>query len=585
MIQMIRRLLVFSGTQRKNLIVSFVLSLVDSFFAMLPVMAILTMLSEMLKVLSGGSMNPASIWISFVIMLLSIGGRIVFGNIASLKRTFGSFAMCAEKRLEIGEHMKRVPMGYFSENRLGEITAAVTTTLGDIETSAVSVLEKIAGGFIHAAVIGGWLLFYEWHIGLLMFAGLALSMLIYAAMQTAGKRLSPRRQKAQADLVTAVLEYVQGMAVVKTFGLGEKSGRMVDAAIDESAKANTVLESSFSTLTAFYQTVFKLAKSAILIIAPYLLLGGEITIEKCLLLLISSFMVYASVELMGSVASIARVVEVSLDRLDAVLKTPVLDEKGDDLAPKHFGVEMQDVSFAYGDKDTISNVSFSVPQHTTCAIVGPSGSGKTTLCSLLARFWDVRQGCVKVGGYDVRDYTCDSLLRNFSIVFQNVYLFEDSIENNIKFGKPTATHAEVVAAAKKACCHTFIMSMPEGYDTKIGEGGSSLSGGEKQRISIARAVLKDAPIIILDEATASVDPENERELQLAIHALTQNKTIIMIAHRLATVRHADQILVLDEGRIVQRGTHQQLMKEEGLYRRFVNVREQAIGWRLQKEGI
>lgn len=583
MTKMIKRLLKFSGGKRNDLIASFVFSLLDSVFEMLPIMAILTVLSGLLTVAEGGVMAASTIWASLGIMVISIAGRIFFNNLSCVKRTLGSFAMCAQKRLEIGEHMKRVPMGYFSENRLGEIAAAATTTLGDIENNAVSVLERVAGGFIHAIVIGVWLLFYEWRIGLLMFAGLAVSMLVYAGIQRAAKRLSPRRQAAQASLVTCFLEYIQGMGVVKAFGLGEYSGKAVNEAICESAKANILLESTFSALTGVYQTVFKLSRSAILVVAPYLLLGGEITPVKCLLLLVSSFMIYSSVELVGSMASVARVIDASLDRLDAVMDTPVLDEHGSDIAPKHFDIELQNVSFTYGKEDVLHDITITIPEKTSCAVVGPSGSGKTTLVSLIARFWDVREGKISLGGHDVRDYTCDSLLKNFSIVFQRVYLFEDTIENNIRFGCPNASHEQVVAAAQKACCHDFISALPEGYRTKVGEGGASLSGGEKQRISIARAILKDAPVIILDEATASVDPENERELQSAISALTEDKTIIMIAHRLSTVRNADQIIVLDEGRIVQRGTHRELMKQDGLYRRFVNIREQAIGWRLEGE--
>ena len=583
MTNMIKRLLKFSGGKRNDLIASFAFSLLDSVFEMLPIMAILTVLSGLLTVAEGGVMAASTIWASLGIMVISIAGRIFFNNLSCVKRTLGSFAMCAQKRLEIGEHMKRVPMGYFSENRLGEIAAAATTTLGDIENNAVLVLERVAGGFIHAIVIGVWLLFYEWRIGLLMFAGLAVSMLVYAGIQRSAKRLSPRRQAAQASLVTCFLEYIQGMGVVKAFGLGERSGKAVNEAICESAKANILLESTFSALTGVYQTVFKLSRSAILVVAPYLLLGGEITPVKCLLLLVSSFMIYSSVELVGSMASVARVIDASLDRLDAVMDTPVLDEHGSDIAPKHFDIELQNVSFAYGKEDVLHDITITIPEKTSCAVVGPSGSGKTTLVSLIARFWDVREGKISLGGHDVRDYTCDSLLKNFSIVFQRVYLFEDTIENNIRFGCPNASHEQVVAAAQKACCHDFISALPEGYRTKVGEGGASLSGGEKQRISIARAILKDAPIIILDEATASVDPENERELQSAISALTKDKTIIMIAHRLSTVRNADQIIVLDEGRIVQRGTHRELMKQDGLYRRFVDIREQAIGWRLEGE--
>ena len=326
--------------------------------------------------------------------------------------------------------------------------------------------------------------------------------------------------------------------------------------------------------------VFKFARFAILIVSPYLLMNGETTPEKCLLLIVASFMIYTTVELAGSTAAVARVVDASLDRLDSISKMPLLDEYGTDFAPKTYDITVSNVSFAYDENEVIRNVSFSVPQGTSCAVVGPSGSGKTTLCSLIARFWDVNEGEILLGGINVKDYTCDSLLKNFSIVFQKVYLFEDTIENNILFGKPQATREEMILAAKKACCHDFISALPDGYDTKVGEGGANLSGGEKQRISIARAILKDAPVIILDEATASVDPENEQELQQAISELTKNKTLLMIAHRLNTVREADQILVLDDGQIVQKGKHLELMHQEGLYRRFVEIRENAIGWEL-----
>ena len=583
MIHLIRRLLDFSGKERNALIVSFIFSLLNAIFEMLPIIAILTVLSEMFSTVDGGLMSASTVWKSFVIMLASIAGRIVFSNLSCMKRTIGSFSMCANKRLEIGERLKRIPMGYFSDNRLGDIAAAVTTTLEDIENNAVTVLEKVAGGFIHAIVIGIWLLSYEWHIGLLSFIGLGVSLLIYVGIQKAGKRLSPKRQEAQVNLVTGVLEYVQGMGVVKAFGLGETSEKGMNAAIEESADANIRLERVFSSLIGIYLTVFKLVRSSILIVAPYLLLGGEITSVKCLLLLVSSFMIYSGVEMFGSMASIARVIEASLDRLDNVLDMPVLDEQGTDIMPEHFDIELEHVSFSYGGENVIRDVSVKIPEGTTCALVGPSGSGKTTLVSLVARFWDVQEGNIRIGRYDVKEYTCDSLLRNFSIVFQNVYLFEDTIENNIKFGASDATHEMVVKAAKKACCHDFISELPEGYQTLVGEGGASLSGGERQRISIARAILKDAPIVILDEATASVDPENERELQQAIAELTKDKTILMIAHRLSTIRNADQILVLDKGCIVQQGTHQALMQQEGLYRRFVDIRKQAIGWQISVE--
>ena len=239
-------------------------------------------------------------------------------------------------------------------------------------------------------------------------------------------------------------------------------------------------------------------------------------------------------------------------------------------------------SFGSGENrvQVLKGIDLAVEKGEFCVLLGPSGSGKSTICNLVARFYDADRGAVSVGGHDVKEFTCESLLRNISMVFQNVYLFHDSVENNIRFGRPEATHEQVVAAAKRACCHDFILSLPNGYDTIIGEGGSTLSGGEKQRISIARAILKDAPIVILDEATSSVDPENEQALLSAIQELTKDKTLISIAHRLSTVRNADQIVVIDQGRIVQQGKHTDLLQKDGIYRKFLSLRTRATGWRL-----
>ena len=462
MIRLFQRLLLFSGLQKKRLIRSFLAYLVSSFFEMIPIMAILTVLTGILKRLSGDVMPESTIWISLGIMIVSVVGRIVFVNLSAKARTLGSFAFGSEKRMEIGERLKRAPMGYFNENRLGDITAAVTTTLGDLEQQSVTIMENVAGGFIHAIVIGVWLMIYEWRIGLISLAGLAVALIVYSLIGNVGRKYAPRRQAAQAGLVTAVLEYVQGMGVVKAFGLAERTGKAVDAAIEESKEANIVLEKAFSKMTALYQTVFKLARAAILVFAPYLLAGGSITPEKCLLLLVSSFMIYAAVEVAGSMSSIARAVEASLDRLDNIMDIPSLDENGADLVPENFNIEVKNMSFGYGEKEVLHQISLSVPQGSSCAIVGPSGAGKTTLVGLIARFWDVKEGQITLGDRDVREYTSGSLLKNFAIVFQNVYLFEDTVENNIRFGRPDASEDEIIAVAKKACCHDFIMTLPEG---------------------------------------------------------------------------------------------------------------------------
>ena len=293
-----------------------------------------------------------------------------------------------------------------------------------------------------------------------------------------------------------------------------------------------------------------------------------------------SFVVFASLEPISDSAHTLSVIDDAMDQLDALKGSSFIDENGKNIPLSHYDIELKNVDFGYDSRQVLKNVSFSIPEKTSTAIVGPSGSGKTTICSLLARFYDPNSGSITVGGHDLREMTCDSLLSNISMVFQNVYLFNDTIRANICFGKPDATEEEMIAAAKKARCHDFISALPQGYDTVIGEGGGTLSGGEKQRISIARAILKNAPIIILDEATASIDPENEHLIQSAISELTKGKTIITIAHRLATIEHADQILVVDDGRIAEKGTHSELISQDGVYKRFIQIREQAEGWRI-----
>ena len=302
-------------------------------------------------------------------------------------------------------------------------------------------------------------------------------------------------------------------------------------------------------------------------------MDGRISLPYCMTFLFCAFTVYSDLETMGNSAFLSKKINTELDRLEEVTNIPKMDTITDKLNPANYEISLKDVSFGYGSRKIIENISLNIPEHTTCAIVGPSGSGKTTLCSLIARFWDVQEGSVCIGGQNVKNYTADSVLDCISMVFQKVYLFHDTIENNIKFGNPKATLDEVMEAAKRACCHDFIMALPDGYQTVIGESGSTLSGGEKQRISIARAILKDA-------ATSSVDPENEQALLSAIEELTKNKTLISIAHRLSTVQKADQIIVIDNGQIRQKGTHKQLSQEDGIYRNFLKLRVEATGWQL-----
>ena len=377
-----------------------------------------------------------------------------------------------------------------------------------------------------------------------------------------------------------ILEYIQGMGVVKSFGFEKDSSKSISTAIQDSNKGNLKLVYAVAPYIALQQLVVRVFSVLLLILALYLYTVGTFSLVYGVLFVVLSFTVFNNLESAGSQITMLQMLASSIDTANSVDDTPVMDENGAEITPKNTNIVFENVDFSYSTRKILDHVSISIPEKTTTAIVGPSGSGKTTMCHLIARFWDVNTGQITIGGIDIRNFTLDSLMKNISMVFQNVYLFADTIENNIKFGCPDATHEQVVEAAKRACCHDFISALPDGYNTVIGEGGGTLSGGEKQRISIARAMLKNAPIIILDEATSSVDPENEDKLQQAIEALTHDKTIIMIAHRLKTVRSADQILVLDNAHIVQRGTHAELIQQKGLYADFVAARREAIGWKL-----
>lgn len=422
--------------------------------------------------------------------------------------------------------------------------------------------------------------FYSLPMALLSLAGLAAGLLVLRVIQKRATIFTMKVQGAQEKMVTEVLEYIRGIAVLRAF-LQDKEGQSaVYQAFESRRQAAYEQEHAAAGIMKLYSFVFKLTSCGLLFLASVLYLKGAFPLSYCLMFLVSSFLIYAELETMGDGAFLARKINNELDRLGLIADIPSLDRTDRSFGPGSSDIELRDVTFAYDSRTVIDRVSLTIPQGTTCAIVGPSGSGKTTLCNLIARFWDVQQGGVLVGGQNVKNFTVDSLYNQISIVFQNVYLFHDTIENNIMFGNPDVTHEQVAEAAKRACCHDFIMALPDGYNTVIGEGGSTLSGGEKQRISIARAILKDTPIIILDEATSSVDPENEHALLAAIGELTKGKTLITIAHRLSTVRTADQIVVIDKGRIVQKGTHSELARQEGIYRRFLKLRSESIGWRL-----
>lgn len=572
----LKKIFAFSGSRRGLLKRSMAVAFVGAVFSALQFGALMVVLEAMLADDRGGR----TAWVALGIMLLSIAGRAAASYVSNLQQTKTGYFMVAEKRIHIGDRLRYIPMGYFDQNSLGNITAVVTTTLGDVENAAARCLVAVVGGILNTLAFALALFFFDWRVGLVVLLGIVLYLTVTELSQKHNGKTGPDRQRAQENLVEAVLEYLQGMSVVRAFGLGKDSGQTVRKAIDGSCAKNLKLEYSAVPWMALQQLVVRAASVAMIVVSLLLYLGGGMGLASCLLMLIASFLVFGNLESAGNMSALLQMLGASMDKANSIDDTPTMDIEGKDLSPADASVSFEKVDFSYEDRKILDDVTFRVPEKTTTAVVGPSGGGKTTLCSLIARFWDVQGGSVRIGGRDVRDYKLDSLMKNISMVFQNVYLFNDTIENNIKFGRPGATHEQVEAAAKAACCHDFISALPDGYSTVIGEGGGTLSGGERQRISIARAMLKDAPIVILDEATASVDPENEAELQKAIDTLTHDKTIVMIAHRLKTVRHADQILVLDGGRIVQRGTHQELEAQPGLYADFLKAREEAIGWKL-----
>ena len=561
-----------AGTWKKGLVFEFLRSIFEA-FQFIALLIVLRALVEQ-------NVTAATAWVAFGTMAVSVAGAALFWYLAHNSEGQANYRMCGDKRIHIGERMKYMPMGYFNSQSLGALTAAATTTMEEIEGMSFAVIARTVVGIIRTLVFTVAILCLDWRVGIVFLLGVLLFLWVNAGLLKKSRQLSPERIHAQTALVDAALEYIQGMSVVRAFRGSRAAEKTMNEAIGQTEQKNFKLERKRIPYNVLEQIVLRVAAVAAILLSVWLFLHGSMSLFTCLMMTVSAFLVYSELESAGEMFFMLPMIDASISQVDAIDQAPRMDEGGSVRTPQSRDITFDHVDFSYGERKIIQDVSFTVPEGTTTAIVGPSGSGKTTLTSLMARFWDVDSGSVKLGGIDVKDYALDSLMSNFSMVFQTVYLFNDSIENNIKFGKPDATHEEVVAAAKAARCHDFISALPEGYDTVIGEGGATLSGGERQRLSIARAMLKDAPIVILDEATANVDPENEADLQEAIEALTGGKTIIMIAHRLKTVRRANQILVLEHGRITQRGTHEQLIQEPGIYADFIQVRQRAANWKI-----
>lgn len=577
MIQIFRRFFDFCGeTNKRKFTKSIFLGVLKALFEALKIPAIAVTLQGVLS----GKLTAQHILLSLGIMLFSIAGNAFANYRSTMLQCEAGYGTCADKRIEIAEHLKYLPMGYFNQNSLGYITSVATNSMEALADVATRVVMMVTQGILTTAVVVLMICAFDLRIGGITILGVLLFFAVNSLLQKKAKEIAPTKDAADRKLVEKVLEYIQGIAEVKSYNLTGEKSKALNCAVDENTAANIKLEITFVPLMFLQSLTAKLIGVAIAGVSVAFYLNGTMELLNAVVMVIAAFILFGALDSAGSYSALLRNVDLNVSKAQSVLDMPTMDIDGQDITPTNYDIDVENVEFSYGKRKIIDGVSVHIPQKTTTAIVGPSGGGKTTLCHLIARFWDVDRGCVRLGGMNVKDYSMDSLMKNFSFVFQSVYLFQDTIANNIRFGQPDAPMDKVIDAAKKACCHDFIMALPDGYETIIGEGGANLSGGEKQRISIARAIMKDAPIIILDEATANVDPESEQELTAAIEALTKEKTIMMIAHRLKTVRHADNILVIDGGKIVQSGTHDELMHQGGIYRRFVESRELAVGWKV-----
>ena len=559
--------------------------------------------AHIVTMMLSGEQNFSRYVTAGIIALCGYFGKVLFSCLSTTISHTATYYTLRDLRENITAKLARVPMGTILDTPSGQYKTTIVDRVEGMESTFAHLIPEMTANVLVPLVIAVYLFLLDWRMALLSLVTLVVGL----AVMSAGMKNYPVKWegavKAGKQMANAIVEYIGGIEVVKAFSQSAGSYKKYSDAVNYNANYYVDwMHENQKTMSA-YNAILPSVLICVLPCGFAFWLSGSLELSTFLSIVIFSLGLIGPIiaaftftddlavlgtnveeisQLLnaGNMASLLQMLAASMDTANSIDDTPVMDEKGADITPKSSEIVFNKVDFSYADRKILDQVSFTIPEKTTTAIVGPSGAGKTTMCNLIARFWDVNAGKITIGGTDVRDFKLDSLMKNISMVFQSVYLFADTIENNIKFGCPDATHEQVVEAAKKACCHNFISALPDGYDTVIGEGGGSLSGGEKQRISIARAMLKDAPIIILDEATSSVDPENKDELQRAIEALTHDKTIIMIAHRLKTVRNADQILVLDNAHIVQRGTHAELIRQKGLYADFVSARQEAIGWKL-----
>ena len=563
----------FSKKRQGSLVKILILSFIEGIFVMLKMIAIILAVNAMFN----SNLMDNYIYKVMILGIVCIIGIFGFGYFTQLGSVSVGFEMAKDKRLYFGSLFKKLYLGFFSKNSVGNINSTLTTSISTVEQVAPIILIHVIGGILSAISIVLGFAYYEWQVSVVIFAGILTYLFVVNYQMKISRSEAPKRQLAQTKLTESAIEFIQGISVIKAFGMGEKDER-VKKDIDGSCVNNINLSEKSIPSSIGAGLTIQLFEIMIISYAFFMWNSGEISPQKAINLLIMSFVIFQSVSQAGSILSMIGLLDSSLKDISSMENAEEIKVLSPIQNIKSNEIEFKNVSFSYGKGEVLKGISVALKPNTLTAIIGPSGSGKTTFCKLIPRFYDVSEGEILIGGAKITNISTEELMKNISMVFQNVYLFEDTIMNNIRLAKPNASDEDVISAAKKARCHDFIKSLQKGYETKIGEAGSTLSGGEKQRIAIARAILKDAPIVILDEFTSALDVENERHILQAIDNLVQNKTVIMIAHRLETIRKADNIIVLDKGEIVQEGTHNELITQDGIYKSFISIRERANKW-------
>ena len=527
---------------------------------------------------SGQPLDTTRLWWIFGIMAVYML-VMALAERASYRANFrGAYEMSASGRLSLAEHLRKLSLGFLSRRDPGDLSSMLVTDFMMAETGISHHLPQLMGAIVMPVLAFASLVWIDWRMAVSMFAALPFAMLVLWASTKAQRSLSGRQIQAKINAGNRLEEYLQGIRVMKAYNLiGDRFVRLRDA-FAELRRACIRQEALLGPFVLLSITLVRAGLTMMVLCGTYLLLGGKLSILVFVLFLVVGSRVFDPLTSALTNFTEFRYFSIAGGRILSLMNEPEM--KGEQQSPAAGDIRFEHVSFAYQDKEVLHDINITLPKNSLTALVGPSGSGKSTVMKLCARFYDPQKGCIFFNGVPMNEINPESLMSHISMVFQDVYLFQDTIRNNIRFGKTDATEEEIIAAAKKACCHDFIMRLPKGYDTLVGEGGCTLSGGEKQRISIARAMLKDAQIILLDEATASLDPENEVEVQKAIDALIKGHTVIAIAHRLKTIKGADQIIVLDNGQIKEKGTHETLMQAKGLYAQLWNIQEQISGWKL-----